>query len=142
MLSVLLCSLVFSGVGFSFLTYLSSTSGVEANTTITQNFRNASRLSRQQDGSYFPDHTPKVFSQHPTPLAMTPVRNETRARPYALGLFPLCTLWCLRKLLAKRPHCAYGEIAYCVGSCTASNCVLLHSPGRLCSVRACDGTTQ
>ena len=55
-------------------------------------------------------HT-KGFFATPYPLVMTPVRNETRARPYALGLFPLCTLWCLRKLLAKRPHCANGEIA-------------------------------
>ncbi len=67
LLSVLLCYLVLSGVGFSFLTFLSSTSGVKANTSITQNFLNALRLSRQQNGSYYPNQTPKVFSQHPTP---------------------------------------------------------------------------
>ena len=44
LLSVLLSYLVLSGVGFSFLTYLSSTSGVKANTNITQNYRNALRL--------------------------------------------------------------------------------------------------
>ena len=136
---VLLSSLVFA---LSLGTFLSSTWGVYAQTIITQKGLNARRLAQERDGSHYPYETLKVCWTHASPLGLYPLRNETRVTRSALGHFPLCTLWCLRKLLAKRPHCAYGEIAYCVGSCTASNCVLLHSPGRLCSVRACDGKTQ
>jgi len=47
----------------------------------------------------------------PYPIGHYLLRNETRVTRSALGHFPLCTLWCLRKPLAKTPNCANGEIA-------------------------------